>query len=121
MDIYFTNGAESPSLRKSSPRYNNRLYRNNGNLTFNDVTERAGVAGIGYNMAAAAGDFDRDGYPDLFVAGVDRNLLYHNNRDGTFTNVAESSNLARPHPQLHGEFMARGSTMTAMDGSTCWW
>jgi tetratricopeptide (TPR) repeat protein len=100
MDIYFTNGAESPSLRKSSQRYNNRLYRNNGNLTFSDVTARAGVASAGYTMAAAASDFDNDGYPDLFVAGVDRNFLYHNNRDGSFTDVAKSANLARPHPQF---------------------
>ncbi|MCI0623170.1 MAG: FG-GAP-like repeat-containing protein [Acidobacteria bacterium] len=100
MDVYFTNGAESPSLRKTSPRHNNRLYRNNGNLTFTDVTACAGVAGAGYTIAAAAADFDNDGYPDLFVAGVDRNLLYHNNRNGTFTDVTVSAGLSLPHPQF---------------------
>lgn len=100
MDIYFSNGAESPSLRKTSRRYNNRLYRNNGNLMFTDVTDGAGVAGVGYTMAAAAADFDNDGYPDLFVAGVDRNLLYRNNRNGAFTDVAVTAGLARPHRQF---------------------
>jgi hypothetical protein len=100
MDIYLTNGAESPSLRKTSPRHNNRLFKNNGNLRFTDVTDRARVAGIGYMMAAASADFDNDGYPDLFVAGVDRNLLYRNNRNGTFADVTVAAGLGRPHPQL---------------------
>src|SRR5262245_54999583 len=100
MDIYFTNGAESPSLRKSSGRYDNRLYRNNGNLTFSDLTDDAGVAGTGYAMAAAAGDFDNDGYPDLFVAGVDRNSLFRNNRNGTFADVTHATGLDRSHPEF---------------------
>ncbi len=100
MDIYFSNGAESPTLRKTSGRYNNRLYRNNGDLTFTDVTDRAGVAGTGYAMAAAAADFDNDGYPDLFVTGVDHNLLYRNNRNGTFTDITAVAGLDQPHPQF---------------------
>ena len=79
-DIYFTNGADIPSLEKSSPKYWNRLYRNEGNWKFRDVTEQAGVAGAGYSMGAAAADFDNDGHPDLFVAGVNRNILYRNLR-----------------------------------------
>ncbi len=77
-DIYFTNGADIPSLEKSSPKYWNRLYRNEGNWKFRDVTEQAGVAGAGYSMGAAVGDYDNDGHPDLFVAGVNRNMLYRN-------------------------------------------
>jgi tetratricopeptide (TPR) repeat protein len=99
MDVYFTNGAESPSLRKSSPRFWNRLYRNNGGGTFTDVTAQAGVQGAGYLMGAAAADFDNDGFPDLLVVGVDRNILYHNNRDGTFTDITRSAGLNQPHPQ----------------------
>lgn len=98
MDIYFTNGAESPSLKKTGPEHWNRLYRNNGDGTFSDVTIRAGVQGTGYMMGAAAGDFDNDGFTDLFVAGVDRNVLYRNNGDGTFSDVTGPAGLDLPHP-----------------------
>ena len=100
MDLYFANGAESPSLIKSGPRHWNRLYRNQGDGTFRDVTAPAGVAGEGYAMAVAAGDYDNDGFTDLFVAGVDRNILYRNNGDGTFADVTERAGLHRPHPTL---------------------
>jgi hypothetical protein len=86
-DIYFTNGADIPSLEKSSPKYWNRLYRNLGNWRFRDVTEEAGVAGAGYSMGAAVADYDNDGRPDLFVAGVNRNVLYHNLGNGRFEDV----------------------------------
>ena len=92
-DIYFTNGADIPSLEKSSPKYWNRLYRNEGNWKFRDVTEQAGVAGAGYSMGAAVGDFDNDGHPDLFVAGVNRNLLYRNRGDGTFEDVTAKAGI----------------------------
>jgi tetratricopeptide (TPR) repeat protein len=94
LDIYFTNGAESPSLRKSHPRFWNRLYRNAGNHSFTDVTEKAGVPGAGYMMGAAAGDYNNDGHTDLFVVGVDRNILYRNNGDGTFTDATAQAGLA---------------------------
>jgi len=90
-DIYFTNGAAVPSLDKTSSKFWNRLYRNDGNFHFTDVTEQAGVAGKGYSMGVSAGDYDNDGYPDLFVAGVNRNILYHNRGDGTFEDVTEKA------------------------------
>jgi tetratricopeptide (TPR) repeat protein len=99
MDLYFTNGASSPSLQRDGGRYWNRLYRNRGDGSFEDVTAKAGVQGEGFMMAAAAADYDNDGYPDLFVAGVNRNILYHNNRDGTFTATTAKSGLDQPHPQ----------------------
>src|SRR5262245_16758578 len=68
-DIFFTNGAKTPSLEKSSPIYSNRLYRNDGGMRFTDVTSAAGLSGAGYSIGAAAGDFDNDGHVDLFVAG----------------------------------------------------
>ena len=87
LDIYFVNGAKIPELAKAAPEYWNRLYRNNGNGTFTDVTETAGVKAEGYSMGVATGDYDNDGWEDLYVAGVNRNILYHNNGDGTFTDV----------------------------------
>src|SRR5437763_12206385 len=77
-DIFFTNGAAIPSLEKESPKYWNRLFRNDGGMNFTDVTATAGVTGAGYSMGAAAADFDNDGKADLFVAGVSRNILYRN-------------------------------------------
>ncbi len=95
-DIFFTNGADISSLKKTSPKYWNRLFRNNGDGTFTDVTEKAGLAGTGYDTGVAIGDYDNDGNEDIFVAGVHRNTLYHNNGDGTFTDVTEKAGLSRP-------------------------
>lgn len=92
-DIYFTNGADVPSLEKSSSKYWNRLYRNEGNMRFRDVTEDAGVAGSGYSMGAAAADYDNDGKPDLFVAGVNRNTLFHNLGSGRFEDVTAKAGI----------------------------
>jgi hypothetical protein len=92
-DIYFTNGAEIPSLAKSSSKYWNRLYRNEGNMRFRDVTAEAGVAGAGYSMGAAAADYDNDGKPDLFVAGVNRNTLFHNLGNGHFEDVTAKAGI----------------------------
>ncbi len=94
LDIYLVNGAEMPSLVKTGPKYYNRLFHNNGNGTFTDVTEHAGVAGAGYGMGAAVGDYDNDGRPDLYVANVNRNQLFHNNGDGTFTDVTAKAGLS---------------------------
>src|SRR5215475_2068160 len=91
LDVYFVNGAAIPSLIKEKPAYWNRLFHNNHDGTFTDVTEKAGVAGEGYGMGAAVGDFDNDGWPDLYVVNVTRNQLYHNNHDGTFSDVTEKA------------------------------
>jgi len=97
-DIFFTNGAAIPSLEKSDPGFYNRLYRNNGDGTFTDVTEKAGVKGVGYSMGVAAGDYDNDGFVDLYVVGVNRNQLLHNNGDGTFTDVTEKAGVSGEIP-----------------------
>jgi hypothetical protein len=86
-DIFFTNGAAIPSLRKTGPEFYNRLFRNNCDMTFTDVTAEAGLAGEGYSTAVAIGDFDNDGHPDIFVAGVKRNILYRNLGNGRFADV----------------------------------
>jgi hypothetical protein len=92
-DIFFTNGANVETLTKDSPKFRNRLFRNDGNGVFTDVTDAAGLAGTGYDMGVAVGDYDNDGHPDLFVAGVHHSTLYHNNGDGTFTDVTLKSGL----------------------------
>jgi len=86
-DIYFTNGASIPSLKKEGTKYFNRLFRNDGGMRFTDVTVEAGVAGTGYSMGVAAADYDNDGNVDLYVAGVKRNILYRNLGDGKFLDV----------------------------------
>src|SRR5579863_5760752 len=86
-DIFFTNGAAIPSLEKNHVKFKNRLFRNLGGMKFKDVTDEAGLAGVGYSMGAAAADFDNDGYVDLFVAGVRSNHLYRNLGNGKFADV----------------------------------
>jgi hypothetical protein len=100
LDIFFTNGAEIPALDKSAPKFSNRLFHNNGDGTFTDVTAKAGVAGIGYSMGVAAGDYDNDGYVDLYVTGVNHNQLLHNNGDGTFTDVTVKAGVAGAIPGI---------------------
>ncbi len=92
-DIFLTNGAALPALEKTGPQYWNRLYHNEGHMKFRDVTQEAGVAGAGYSMGAAAGDYDNDGRPDLFVAGVNRNMLYHNLGGGRFEDVTAKAGI----------------------------
>src|ERR1043166_2624362 len=108
-DIFFTNGANIATLKKDDPKYRDRLFRNDGNGFFTDVTDAAGLAGSGYDMGVAVADYDNDGHPDLFVAGVHHSTLYHNNGDGTFTDVTVksglNSSLNQPDPEF-GAFWA---------------
>lgn len=101
-DIFFTNGANIATLKKDLPRYSNRLFRNDGNGVFTDVTARAGLAGTGYDIGVAVGDYDNDGYPDLFVAGVHGRTLYHNNGDGTFSDMTVKAHLDGWNDPEHG-------------------
>jgi hypothetical protein len=78
LDLFLTNGAPQPSLEKTSPEWWNRLYKGVGDGSFTDVTEAAGLAGRGFDLGAAAGDFDNDGRPDLLVTGVRGSKLYRN-------------------------------------------
>jgi hypothetical protein len=99
MDIFFTNGATSPGLEKNSPAFRNRLYKNNCDGTFTDVTATAGLEGSGYSNGVAAADYDNDGFTDLFIAGVDRNTLYHNRGNGTFEDVTVKAGLTGVDPR----------------------
>jgi hypothetical protein len=100
-DIYCVNGASLPSLQKADPRFFNRLYRNNHDGTFTDVTQKAGVQGHGYEMGVAVGDYNNDGYEDLYVVGVHGNTLYRNNGDGTFTDVTQAAGVGGTSAQGH--------------------
>lgn len=95
LDIFFTNGASLKTLRKEAGRHSNRLFANDGKAGFTDVTSKAGLEGVGFDNAAAAADYDNDGFADLFVGGVHRNTLYRNNGDGTFTDVTSRAGLDR--------------------------
>lgn len=99
-DVFLVNGAkihtgqrDSEAPDKSGPEFWNRLYRNNHDGTFSDVTPKAGVRGTGYGMGAAVGDFDNDGFEDLLVTNFGSVILYHNNGNGTFTDVTEKAGL----------------------------
>ena len=96
LDIFFVNGAAIPSLKKESPKFYNRLFHNNRDGTFTDVTEKAGLAGDGYDMGVAIGDYDNDSFADIYVASVTKNRLYHNNGDGTFTDVTDKARVGMP-------------------------
>jgi hypothetical protein len=99
LDIFFANGAEIASLKKTSPKYANRLFENDGKGNFKDVTARSGLGGGGFDNGVAVGDYDNDGYQDLFIGGVHGNRLYHNNGDGTFSDVTAKAGLNQPDKQ----------------------
>src|SRR5581483_2006005 len=90
-DIFFVNGGETPRGKSATP-VRNALYRNLGNGKFENVAAKAGVDRIDfYGMGVAAADYDNDGFQDLFVTGFPACALFHNNKDGTFTNVTEQA------------------------------
>jgi hypothetical protein len=99
-DLFFTNGARFPELKKTDPSFHNALLRNKGDGLFEDVTYRAGLAGesLGYSLGAAAGDYDNNGWTDLFVANAGANTLYRNNGDGTFRDVTAAAGLDTKPP-----------------------
>jgi len=98
LDIFFANGAvltdpTAPGTipQKRGPKDSNRLYHQKADGTFEDVTDKAGLAGAGYDMGVAVGDYDNDGYEDFYVTGYGGNHLYHNNGAGKFADVTEAS------------------------------
>jgi enediyne biosynthesis protein E4 len=95
LDIYFVNSL-TVDLAKSNGKTKSTLYRNNGNGTFSDVTDKAGVGNIGWGMGAAVGDYNNDGYDDIYVTCVGPNHLLKNMGNGTFTDVTESAGVGDP-------------------------
>src|SRR3989441_1483621 len=104
LDIFLVNGGRLTSpmqlpekFDRANPRYWNRLYRQNKDGSFTDVTEAAGLANAGpgnYGMGGTVADYDNDGFPDLFVTSYGKNILYHNNGNGTFTDVTAKAGVA---------------------------
>src|SRR5207247_767846 len=104
LDIFFVNSGhlDDPvkppvDFWRRDPAYWNRLYRQNRDSTFTDVTKEAGLSGAAvntYGMGVATGDYDNDGFTDIYVTGFPGNILYHNNGDGTFTDVSQKSGIA---------------------------
>jgi hypothetical protein len=95
MDIYLVNSGPSDFYKPAKP-LKNALYKNNRDGTFTNVTDAAGVAGGTFGMGVAAGDFDNDGWTDLFVTAYGNCILYKNNHDGTFTDVTKAAGLETP-------------------------
>lgn len=92
-DIYFTN-APTVEMALKNQKSKSLLYRNNGDGTFTDVTDKAGVGFPGYAMGGAIGDFNNDGFPDIYVTCLGGNVLYKNNGDGTFADVTKKAGVA---------------------------
>jgi len=95
MDIYLVNSGKC-DFYDPHPPLRNALYHNNRNGTFTDVTDKAGVAGGGYGMGVAVGDYNHDGFPDMYVTQYGRSILYRNNGNGTFSDVTEKAGVAAP-------------------------
>jgi len=95
MDVYLVNSGKCDFLNPNPP-LRNALYHNNRDGTFTDVTEKARVGAGGFGQGVAVGDYDGDGFPDLYVTQYGRSILYHNNGDGAFTDVTEKAGLAAP-------------------------
>src|SRR3954471_15534705 len=91
IDVFVLNGTR---LEGAPPGTTNRMYKNNRDGTFTDVTEKAGLTRTGWASGITVGDYDNDGFDDLFVSYYGHNVLYHNNGDGTFTDVSAQAGVA---------------------------
>ena len=96
LDLYIVNATHIPPPLDGKSTHTeelpqNRLYRNNGNGTFTDVTRQAGVGDTGYGVGCAAADINNDGYPEIYVTNYGHNRLYYNNGNGTFTDVTQKA------------------------------
>jgi len=108
MDIYLVNSGATPGASDASPdgkRVTNRLFHNLGNGGFEDVTEKAGVAGHGFGVTAAAADYDNDGNPDLLVVNFDGCILYHNQGNGTFHDVTMQAGIRTTQAAISATFL----------------
>lgn len=92
LDVFFLNGSTFEILDDGHlPRTSSRLFRNNGDGTFTDVTRPSGLVNDGWGMGVAVADFDNDGHPDVFITNFGPNRLFHNNGNGTFSDVTQDA------------------------------
>ncbi len=110
IDIYLLNGAPLKGTVVDTPP-RNALYRNNGDGTFTDVTEQAGVGDLGYGLGVTAADFNNNGHQDLFVNNFGPNVLYRNNGDGTFTDITHQAGTGG------GDLVGAGAAFLDIDGN----
>jgi hypothetical protein len=107
-DVYLVNSGPDPLISEApagTPREPNRLYRNRGDGTFEDVTQKAGVAGHGFGITAAAADYDNDGDTDLYVVNYGGGILYRNRADGTFEDVTAAAGLIHRRAGISATFL----------------
>ena len=104
LDIYLVNSL-TVDLVRANGKSKSALYRNNGDLTFTDMTEKAGVGDIGWGMGAAVGDYNNDGFDDIYVTCVGPNHLLRNNGNGTFTDVTEKAGVGDPRWSAGASFV----------------
>ena len=105
IDIYFLNGAPLRGTTVAVPP-THRLYRNEGSWQFRDVTDAAGIGELGFGLGVTVGDYDNDGFPDLYANNYGANALYHNNGDGTFTAVTKAAGVG------NGELVGAGTCLS---------
>jgi hypothetical protein len=110
IDILFLNGAPLPGSPTNSPPPRNALYRNDGGLKFTDVTGTAGLADTAYHLGVCVGDYNNDGFPDLYLTNFGENILYRNNGNGTFTDVTKAAGVG------NGTKLAAGACFLDIDG-----
>src|SRR6266571_487441 len=110
IDILFLNGAPLPGSPTKTPPPRNALYRNDGDWKFTDVTQAAGLGDTSYHLGVCVGDYNNDGFPDIYLNNFGPNILYRNNGDGTFTDVTQAAGVA------NGNKVGAGACFLDMDG-----
>ena len=110
IDILFLNGAPLPGSPTNTPPPRNALYRNDGDWKFTDVTQAAGLGDTNYHLGVCVGDYNNDGYPDIYLNNFGPNILYRNNGDGTFTDVTQAAGVA------NGNKVGAGACFLDIDG-----
>ena len=104
LDIFFVNSL-TVDLVKANKKTRSALYHNNHNGTFSDVTDKAGVGDVGWGMGCAVGDFNNDGFDDLYVTSIGPDHLFKNNGNGTFTDVAQKAGVSDPRFSTGAAFL----------------